>query len=295
MRISVVTILLAAFLPAAALAQDAKVEPPSGSEQEGAGMPPRGPGWTATVEPAAWFVAAGGSVKLPRSAAGASEVKTQLSNLNMDSPVASPAGEINLRRGEWRIAVRGFSYSSTNQATLGYTGQIGDIDFSPGTRVESTLDFAAFELEGAYNLTHADLGEMPGGRRRMYVDVDAVAGIRLYDVSWQVDRVSPGIGVSSDSADQFFWEPQVGAKFSMRLYEQFDIDVQLTGGALPLGDTSTFSVDVMAGFMWRPMENVGVQVGYRQLAFELSDGDGAEEFRYRGALAGLSIGVVFKF
>lgn len=251
-------------------------------------------GWSASIEPAAWYVAAGGNVTMPRQSGGTNN-STHLSVLNMDSPDLAATGEINLRNGDWRVTLRGFSFSTTNNTTLANGGQIGDINFGSNTPFESSLDFAAFELEGAYNLYHRDLRALPKGHA-MHVDWDVVAGVRLYDVEWQISRTDiAGPGVTTESANEFFYEPEVGGKLSMEFYDRFTVDAQVSVGALPFGDRSTFSVDVIAGFTYRPIENVGVQIGYRQLAFELADGDGAEEFRYRGALAGLYFGAVIKF
>jgi len=49
------------------------------------------------------------------------------------------------------------------------------------------------------------------------------------------------------------------------------------------------------GVTWRPVRHVGVQVGYRQLAFDLEDGEGTDRFRFRGAMAGVFAGVTVRF
>jgi len=79
------------------------------------------------------------------------------------------------------------------------------------------------------------------------------------------------------------------------LYEQIDIDLEVNVGAAPFGDHSSSSWDAMLGFTWRPIENLGVQIGFRNISFNLENGDGADEFAWDGALAGLFAGVVLKF
>lgn len=264
-----------------------------GQDQEPA-IPEAKVRWEVSIEPAAWFVGAGGSVKLPRSS-GASPAKTQITDLNMDGTQLTPAGEVNLRRGAWGAQVRGFVFSTTNTASGTLAGPIGDVDLTPSDSVESTLDLSAFEIEGTYRLWHTDRAPLDGGGHNLHVDFDLVFGARLYDVEWAVQRLTMGGSPIADSVSETYLEPLLGAKLRLEVNEQFDVDVQLTGGGLPLGDHSSISVDVMAGFGWRPHENLGVQVGYRQLAFILEDGAGSEEFRYVGALAGLYFGVVFRF
>jgi hypothetical protein len=70
-----------------------------GQDQEPA-IPEAKVRWEVSIEPAAWFVGAGGSVKLPRSS-GASPARTQITDLNMDGTQLTPSGEVNLRRGAW--------------------------------------------------------------------------------------------------------------------------------------------------------------------------------------------------
>lgn len=250
--------------------------------------------WEASIEPAAWFVGAGGSVKVPGSGS-ISPAKTTLTDLNMDGTQLTPAGELCLRRGDWGVQVRGFIFSTTNIATGTLSAPIGDVQISPSDSVETTLDFTAFEVEGTYRLWHADRAPLEKGGHNLHADVDLVFGGRLYDVELAVQRLTPGIGPSNDDVRETFIEPLVGAKLKLEINEQFDVDVLLSVGGLPLGDRSSLSVDAMAGFTWRPLENVGVQVGYRQLAFILEEGSGSEQFRYPGALAGLSFGVMFRF
>lgn len=260
--------------------------------QEEAPIPEARVRWEASIEPAAWFASAGGSLKLP--GAGGSG-KTQLSAMNMERTHLTPTGEINLRRGDWGAHVRGFAFSTTNTATGTLGAPIGDVVLTGSDSLESTLDLSAFEIEGTYRLWRVDRSPRDGGGHKLHVDFDLVFGARLYDVDWVVNRLTAGPSPSMDRTSETFLEPLLGAKLSMEILEQFDIDVQLTGGGLPIGDHSSISLDIMAGFAWRPIENVGVQAGYRQLAFQLEDGSGTEEFRYWGAVAGLYFGVKFLF
>ena len=50
-----------------------------------------------------------------------------------------------------------------------------------------------------------------------------------------------------------------------------------------------------ADAQWRPHPNVGVQIGWRQVAYWLNDGEGEDEFEYNGRMAGIQGGLVIRF
>jgi opacity protein-like surface antigen len=72
------------------------------------------------------------------------------------------------------------------------------------------------------------------------------------------------------------------------------VDAQIAVGGMPTGNTS-YSFDIIVGVQWRPVENVGVQLGYRALFFGLGSGDGESEFNFDGSLQGLYGGLVVRF
>ena len=69
----------------------------------------------------------------------------------------------------------------------------------------------------------------------------------------------------------------------------------MTAGWLP-GTTDSAGLDIVVGGQWRPVPNVGVQVGYRALFLDIESGDGNEAFEIGSAsLQGLFGGVGFRF
>ncbi len=91
-------------------------------------------------------------------------------------------------------------------------------------------------------------------------------------------------------------EPFVGTKAELILYQDFTIDLETSiGGYSWTGDEKSASVDIRVGFQYRPHKNVGAQIGYRMLAFNLSQGSGDSEFGWQGAMAGLYAGLVLRF
>jgi opacity protein-like surface antigen len=79
------------------------------------------------------------------------------------------------------------------------------------------------------------------------------------------------------------------------LYNRFTVDLQSEIGFQPVSDRTSWSWGVMVGGTWRPMENVGVRLGYRQLLFDLKNGADADEFKFRGGMAGLFAGIELRF
>ena len=247
--------------------------------------------WHVSAEPSLWNVAPSGRFHLPQSGAGVANARNALvSRLNLDNPRFSPSAEINLTHGTWGASLRAFSFGASDRNSIATdAGTIGDISVSPGDRLSASLDFATIEAEAHWRFFQRVLGP----KNRLSPSVDAVFGTRFYHTDWKVERLSPSPGVSE--ASESFLEPIAGIKGRLELYEMFSVDAQATFGYMPLSSHHVASWDIMVGFQWRPIENVGVQVGYRQLLMSLRTGDDAGDFRYHGALAGLYWGVVVRF
>jgi hypothetical protein len=85
-------------------------------------------------------------------------------------------------------------------------------------------------------------------------------------------------------------------KTTINVSRFIDIDLQIVAGALPTGgDRSTICMEVVNGYTVRPIENVGLQIGYRLSFYDLTAGDGTSKFEYTGAVAGIFAGVVIRF
>lgn len=245
--------------------------------------------WSLQFEPAVWYVAPGGRVRLPGSPTGTDRVR--LEDVNLDTPRLSPYGELHLRTGEWRFMVSGVA---TDLKSRGAVAQeplwIGPTLVSPGERTVGSIDFASAEVNVAYRITIPD--EIAGqGGPEFRGTLEALWGLRMYTLSFEFDTPS----ASARYSDLFF-EPLVGLKYTMEIYERFNIDVQASIGAFDDGGhRRVISYDILAGFSYRPTENIGVQIGYRNLAYSMRSGSGIDQFKYGGALAGLYGGVLIRF
>jgi hypothetical protein len=239
--------------------------------------------FTIQVEPVAWYVAPGGNLTLPGSAPGSERVP--MADLNLDSPRLSPYVELHLLQDDWRFTLSGFSFSESDRgAVQSSAGQIGDLPFAAGDRLVSSLDFWSAEAEVAWRFVNT--AKSPD----FHADVEALGGVRVYDVDFHID--GPG---GSASGSEFLGHPFVGAKLTMDLIDFFTIDAQIDVGYLSTGKDSVAGYEVVAGFVWRPTPAAALQIGYRDLAFSILGGSGNHKFDYGGALQGLFIGAVFRF
>lgn len=239
--------------------------------------------WTIQFEPAAWFVAPGGEVTLPGSPDGVK--MTALVDLNLDSPRWTPSGELHLRSGDWRITVSALAFSASDRgATPQASGQVGSLTYAAGDRLRSSLDLFVFEATAAYTVPERLDGEDFTGT------LDLLGGFRVYDLDFEVEGPAGRTG-----ADEFFGHPFVGVKLTMDIVRDFTVDLQLDAGYWPTADGGTMGYNIFAGFAWRPTPHVGVQIGYRDLAYFLRRGEEPDRFDYEGALQGLYLGAVVRF
>jgi hypothetical protein len=267
---------------------------PGGAPAEGPGEPPIPPKqlkyiqppWHIQFEPEVWYVAPGGTLRLPGGSA-----EENLANFNLDNPRVSPLGSLSVREGDWRLAVGGMAFSTNDRGSVqGDSGNMGGQPFVPGTPVTSSLDFTTFQMEAAYRLPVSGLlagDPIPD----FYATWEAVGGVRFFDVDFNLRFPTGDTGVH-----EFFASPVIGVRLAMEMTYGFTIELEGDIGAFGDGGNRTvFTDDIVVGIMWRPQENIGVRVGYRQVAFTLASGDGNDKFRWDGALAGLHAGVVLRF
>lgn len=264
------------------------------------------PSWTVRIEPSIWYVAPSGKVKLPASSGSGSSAsppgdRVRLERLDLDSPRLEPTGEIHFSggpNGRLRFTFSGSTYSiERDDAQADSSFRIGSVDVSTGESLDASFDLTTVELTGGYRVWGRDFSsesrtENPGNAVPTVARLYLIGGARFYNTSFEVRE---RLGTGRAEADEFFGEPIVGARVEIDLARSFTLDLQVSGGGLPLGDRSSYSADIQAGFQWRPHPNIGVQIGYRQLAYWLSDGEDAGEFEYNGRLAGLFAGIEIEF
>ncbi|MCB9845798.1 MAG: hypothetical protein H6811_07440 [Phycisphaeraceae bacterium] len=245
--------------------------------------------WEVQVEPRVWFAATSGDLRLP----GSTEEVT-FADLDLDEPGLRPGFEVQFHRDPWRITVSGFFLDEQATTTPGFGGSVGGLTFSPTDVLRSSVSQWSLDVSGGYVL-HRYRGE-PDGRGAIDVasDLEVIGGVRTHaaDIDVSLSGASPMV-TTGDS--QFFAEPFAGIRWTLDLYEQLTLEAEGNVGGFAVGDHSSISLDLGASIAWRPIHNMGVHFGYRQLAYSLSDGDGPGEFSLFGAVAGLYAGLSLRF
>ena len=259
--------------------------------------------WTIQFEPVVWFVGPSGKVKLPvTSGTGPGGFTTEgdkvrLSALDLENTLLRPAGEVHINADQWRFTFAGSDYSTSRPGTVAQgTFRLGSVALTPGDRFDASFSMGTYELSAGYCVWEHDFkeaSEHPEDAVPVLMKLYVLAGGRVYNTKFDVRRTTGG--VAEARADEFFAEPIAGARFEADITKAFGIDLQISGGGWPVGNHSSHSFDVSLGFHYRPFENVGVQLGYRQIIVGLQDGSDLGQFRYDGTLAGLYAGVVVRF
>lgn len=254
--------------------------------------------WVLKFEPSVWYVATNGDLLLPGSAGSGNGQSIPVADLNLDSPRASPMGELQVRRGDWRINIGGLGFSTGDRGSRASApGQIGGAAFAAGDTIESSIDFTTLSIDGAYAFHRFEHGTLDSGGTRIRSSLAALAGVRALDIDIQAQVFTPGSSAPSGSTggDDFHAHPYGGLRWEMDLVEQFTVDLSGSIGGMTLGDSQSWSTDIIVGFQWNPTPHFGAQIGYRQLLFGTESGEAPSEFSWNGGLAGVYAGAVLRF
>jgi hypothetical protein len=260
------------------------------------------PEWTVQIEPTLWFVGPSGKIKLPvTSGTGPGAFTTdgdklRINDLDMQSTRLRPAGTLTVASDKWRFAFSGSEYTLARSGVPAPTaGRLGAVPFDQGDPLRLELSFGAYELTAGYRIWSHDFTERtdrPSGAIDAAITIHLLGGVRLDDVDVGAENLSTGLRAEGS---HLFFEPIIGARAEAVIDRDFSIVVQATGGAMSLYSTSSYSFDLSVAFQWRPTPNIGVQIGWRQIAFDVQDGQDLDKFQYTGRLAGLFTGIVIRF
>jgi len=261
------------------------------------------PDWTFKFEPMLWYVGPSGKLRLPvNSGTGPGGFTTpgdevRVNDLNLATTRVSPAGMLTVAHERWRFTFAGAAYSVSHGDVVADQGaRIGAVAYGAGDHLSTSLDFATYEATVGYRLWAYDFAansEQPGAATPAKIAFYGYAGARIYDLDTEVSRVSPGFASSSFS--HVFAEPILGVRIEATVAENFNLVLQLAGGLWPGSGTSTSSVDLLTAFEWRATKTLGLEIGWRQVAFDLKHGHDLDEFEYDGRLAGLFASIVIRF
>lgn len=239
--------------------------------------------WAWEVEPTAWYVAPGGEVEI--GSAGMIDV----GDLNVDSPGFAPQLEAHGRVGYATLSFRGSLIDASGLTELAAPVAFGTQTFGAGATVDTDFSLNTADLRLGWRL-HEYRPERPEGRRsRVAARLEAIGGVRLYDFDLEVT----GVGATTGAADLSITtaQPLAGLRYAIEIDDAFRVKGEVTVGGLPeINGVSSRSTDIMVALGYRPVHNVGAQIGYRLRTTSLESDDG----EYDGAVAGLFAGLVIR-
>lgn len=266
------------------------------AQQDPAPLAPAPTPWTVKFEPAAWYVAVNGNVRLPGTASAGNGESFTVADLNIDSPRLSPFGELQLRRGDWRISIEGLGLSIGDRgASPSGANQIGGASFAGGDTLRTSMDLTTFSVDGGYAFHRFQAGQLDSGGAKVRSTLLALGGIRAIDLSIDTQVFSSGSLSGSASGDGLHAHPYAGLRWELEFLEDFTIDVVGAVGGMKTGDTESWSADIWVGFQWNPTPYLGAQIGYRQLLMGLEEDSAPAEFAWQGGLAGVYAGATLRF
>ncbi|MFG0256418.1 MAG: hypothetical protein ACF8GE_00780 [Phycisphaerales bacterium JB043] len=241
--------------------------------------------WVVQVEPSLWRPGLFGSIQAPGSVG-----ETELEDIDLDESGYAGAIEAKFRLDEESsIRWNAFVFEQSERSIAKDTFTFGSVSGVFGDAVSSEVRFSSVELVYEWEWWSKEL-PAKDPRDSVRMNVDAYAGLRAYDIAFDV---SANGGMMR--ADQQWIDVIVGARLEVDLAPDLAFDFAADVGGMGLGDYGSFSGNVLTGFHWRPDERLGVQFGYRFLFNSVVDGDEPSRFEWIGSTAGVYLGAVWRF
>lgn len=241
---------------------------------------------TFEIEPFVWYVSPGGNVGY---AGGTPLVHTK--DLSIDDPALYGGAEIHMIRDKWRFSLLGAVSGQHGAAVQDTARTLGSLSVAAGDTLRSEIELNTASLRVGYRVWEFQTDPTDEGIPEISSALELVGGVRAFDYSLESEIIA-GSPSASVEGDMFQLEPIVGAKWEIHFRDLFTIDFSSNFGYLPeLDDQSSSSLDLTVGFKYRPTPNIGAQIGYRLLVFDLQSDDVEAE----GALAGLYGGIAIRF
>ncbi len=248
--------------------------------------------WHVQVELMARYTAPAGEIRLPGGTVRGSLV--DLEDLDVNGPRLMPGFDISLRKDNWRINAIGLFYDIDDRvATADEDIQLGQVFVARGQRSNVSHTYAQLDFRLAHTILDEPISPITDAEgHKIRFRLDAEVGLRIYDFEFEVANLDTGDGPYTD--DRTFFEPHAGFKAAFNIWEDVTVDLYTNFGAWPF-DASAYSWDIGVGFQWRPVDYVGVQIGYRSTIFSLNEGSGVNEFEWKGSYQGLHAGIQIRF
>lgn len=237
--------------------------------------------YAVSIEPMVWAPGLRGDIELPGSS------KIDVETTDADETQIAPAGRVTIKADRLSFQFRGFAYSNDDTASASGAFDLGGAAIGAGTRIENDIDVYSFDATASWELP--TIIDNPTDEVRLAFDV--TGGVRVTSIDMSLSPAGGGAGASLDDV----WAmPILGARMKLDLPHRTGLNVAGDVGWLPTDDEA-FSWDITVSFFWMPLENVGLEIGFRHLQQDLEEGEGAGRGNFDAALAGLFGALVIRF
>lgn len=128
---------------------------------------------------------------------------------------------------------------------------------------------------------------------RLNERLEVLGGFRYNDI--ESDLAVSGLpGGTSIAGDRESWvDPYVGGRYTLPLAERWSFTLRADVGGFDVGAESAWQL--VSRFNWHTSDNLAVIFGYRVLAVDYDDGEGAGRFVYDVEISGPLVGVGWRY
>jgi len=197
-----------------------------------------------------------------------------------------PAANINLGFSDLLSNLDG-AYMGSVYARRDRFVVFGDLMYA---KLSADRDFAT-NVSTTVSLTSSSLIGTGGIGYRVVADpnysLDLLAGARLYNVSTDATLRIGGVFSRSGGTDETWVDPMVGAKFSVKLSDNWTLNSWAFAGGFGAG--SQFSWDLFGGVGYNFNKKYSMVLGYRGLGIDYSDNGYVYDVVQKGPVVGFKI------
>lgn len=233
--------------------------------------------YTARVIGGAWFAELGGEVTYDGQFVSGETFSAD--ELDLDSAEASPMFEVGLNLPLlFDLHAGYFSYGAEGSATITDPGFFNDIPI--GGRAESEIEVTDLYGEIMWRALNLELG-------------GAGIGLAVHYVDATVDIDSD---LGQERAEESFPIPAIAGRVFLNPWGGVSLEAKLHLMMIEVGDVEAEFVDFHALIGYRPIDNLGIEVGYRLTRYDFDvEFDDEEQLHLDVGLSGFFAGLRVQF
>ena len=162
-----------------------------------------------------------------------------------------------------------------------------------GVKVNLQWELVIVDIEGAYRIHEGPLGDS-GMKWRL----DGTAGLRYTHFKQEAELAGlGGLGLSGTVGGTEDWvDPIIGARIGVEINDRWSCGVRGNVGGFGIGNASTLSWRVAAGFGYKINERLTLKAGYQVYGLDYDNDEvGRGQIGFDGLIHGPVVGLTFNF